>query len=326
MRRDRGRDAPARSATGTRGLDEARSPRLLQAADATTTHLNCSRWWPILPDRERRVLRRCARISADGAGKRRYRTRRLLASERDLALISDFLFEACVGFGEHPEDAFARTQARLEAFEGLMLALVERPDPARPGDDVLPGRRRLTRDRVVRDFDIDEAERKVRVLGAFMAGRDHRRTMLARLGRPSSSTHGVRGTPPPWPPARRRLRSGSATAGQPPNDAPTFWYSRDMATNIQATFGAGGGLTAGDFQLGFRRVGRDSGVTSPRRRCTTKHRRDDDKELYLIGRRRHALAKSFEERFCGAKHFARTANPYARRSRMTFLNRNPLMR
>jgi len=70
-----------------------------------------------------------------------------------------------------------------------------------------------------------------------------------------------------------------------------------MATNIQATFGAGGGLTAGDFQLGFRRVGRDSGVTSPRRRCTTKHRRDDDKGLYSIGRRRHALAKSFEERF-----------------------------
>jgi hypothetical protein len=36
-----------------------------------------------------------------------------------------------------------------------------------------------------------------------------------------------------------------------------------MATNIQATFGAGAGLTAGDFQLGFRRVGRDSGVPSP---------------------------------------------------------------
>jgi len=180
-----------------------------------------------------------------------YRVRRSLATDRDLALIADFLFEAYVGFGEHPEDAFARTKSRFEVFEGLVLALAERPHRASPRDDVLPGRRMLTHDRVVLDFDIDEAERKVRVLGAFMGGRDHRRTMLARLGRPSSSAQGVRGTPPPWPPARRQPRSGSATAQHPPNDQPTFCYSRDMAMNVRATVGAGEGLTAGRPPAGF---------------------------------------------------------------------------
>ena len=65
---------------------------------------------------------------------------------------------------------------------------------------------------------------------------------------------------------------------------------------------------------------------SLRRRCTTKHRRDDDKGFYSMGRRRHAPTKSFEESFCVTKHFPRTANLYARISRMTFLKRNPLMR
>jgi plasmid stabilization system protein ParE len=114
-----------------------------------------------------------------------YRVRRSLATDRDLALIADFLFETYVGFGEHPEDAFARTKARLEAIEDLMLSLAEQPHRASPRDDVLPGLRMLTRDRVVLYFDIDEVEREVRVLGAFIGGRDHRRTMLARFGRPS---------------------------------------------------------------------------------------------------------------------------------------------
>ena len=73
----------------------------------------------------------------------------------------------------------------MEAIEELMLAFAERAHRSSPRDDVLPGRRTLTRDRVLLDFDIDEAEREVRVLAAFMDGRDHRRTMLARLGRPS---------------------------------------------------------------------------------------------------------------------------------------------
>jgi hypothetical protein len=34
-----------------------------------------------------------------------------------------------------------------------------------------------------------------------------------------------------------------------------------------------------------------------RRRCTTKHRRDDDKGIYSMSRRRHAPTKSFEQTF-----------------------------
>jgi len=82
-----------------------------------------------------------------------YRVRRSLATDRDLALIADFLFEAYVGFGEHPEDAFARRKVRLEAIEELMLAFAEQPHRAIPRDDVLPGRRMLTRDRVLLGFD-----------------------------------------------------------------------------------------------------------------------------------------------------------------------------
>ena len=82
-----------------------------------------------------------------------YRVRRSLATDRDLALIADFLFEAYVGFGEHPEDAFARRKARLEAVEGLVLAFAEQPHRAIPRDDVLPGRRMLTRGRVLLGFD-----------------------------------------------------------------------------------------------------------------------------------------------------------------------------
>ncbi len=115
-----------------------------------------------------------------------YRVRRSLATDRDLALIADFLFEAYVGFGEVPKEAFARTKARLVAIEDLMLSLAEQPHRAVPRDEVLAGLRTLTRDRVVLYFDLDEARREVRVLGAFVGGRDHHRTMLARLERPSS--------------------------------------------------------------------------------------------------------------------------------------------
>ena len=82
-----------------------------------------------------------------------YRVRRSLATDRDLALIADFLFEAYVGFGKHPEDAFARRKARLETIEELMLAFAEQPHRAIPRDDVLPGRRMLTRGRVLLGFD-----------------------------------------------------------------------------------------------------------------------------------------------------------------------------
>jgi plasmid stabilization system protein ParE len=113
-----------------------------------------------------------------------YRVRRSLATDRDLELITDFLFETYMGFGEHPDEAFARTEARLTAIEDLMLSLAEQPHRASPRDDVLPGLRMLTRDRVVLYFDIDEAEREVRVLGIFFGGRDHHRAMLSRLARP----------------------------------------------------------------------------------------------------------------------------------------------
>lgn len=100
-------------------------------------------------------------------------------TDRDLEAIFDFLFDAAVGFGDSPAEAFDRATARLAAIEEAMLGRAPRQGTTDP--DLPPGLRHTTKDRAIFYFELDEAARRVRVLAVFFGGQDHRRAMLVRL-------------------------------------------------------------------------------------------------------------------------------------------------
>ena len=113
---------------------------------------------------------------------RTYRVRRALATDRDLALLADFLFESYRAFGDGVADASSRVERRIEAVEDMMATLAEHPHRGSPRPDLLAGVRSLTADRVVLYFEVDDEASEVRVLGVFFGGQDHHRRMLIRLG------------------------------------------------------------------------------------------------------------------------------------------------
>ncbi len=109
------------------------------------------------------------------------------ASERDLELIFDHLFESYLGFGESTVHALEHAAERIRdirvAAEGLTL-FPER-DTARA--DILPGLRFMVMQRATRWYDVDDEAQVVRVLGIFFGGQDHIRRMLIRLLGPDPS-------------------------------------------------------------------------------------------------------------------------------------------
>lgn len=64
-----------------------------------------------------------------------------------------------------------------------MASIRDFPHRAVSQADLLPGVRSLTRGGAIFYFDIGEAENLGRVLAVFLAGQDHRRSMLVRLAR-----------------------------------------------------------------------------------------------------------------------------------------------
>jgi len=113
-----------------------------------------------------------------------YRVRRALATDRDLTLLADFLFESYREFGDDIEEALSRAERRLHAVEDMMASLAHHPHRGAPRPDLLAGLRSLTADRVVLYFDVDDTALEVRILGVFFGGQDHHRRMLVRLGGP----------------------------------------------------------------------------------------------------------------------------------------------
>lgn len=103
------------------------------------------------------------------------------ASERDLSLIFDHLFDSYTGFGESAQTAYTYAARRVAAIRKATDTLATFPVRGTRRDDIFPGARYLAIDRAIYWFEIDERTKKVRVLAVFFGGQDHIRHMLLRL-------------------------------------------------------------------------------------------------------------------------------------------------
>ena len=124
---------------------------------------------------------RCA-CSTGSALRMAYRVERSEQSARDLEAIFDFLFDAATGFGDDPQ----------EAFEDAMQALGKAPHQGALRPDLLPGIRNFTKDRAIFYFDVNDAEKSIRVLAVFFGGQDHQRAMLVRAMKMPRTQEGAR--------------------------------------------------------------------------------------------------------------------------------------
>lgn len=111
----------------------------------------------------------------------KYRVERSTETDRDLEAIFDFLVQSYIEFGESREQAMDRAAERLESIEIAMLSLAKAPHQGTLRDDLLEGLRSVTKQRAIFYFDVDDDERRVRVLAVFFGGQEHRRAMLKRL-------------------------------------------------------------------------------------------------------------------------------------------------
>ena len=102
-------------------------------------------------------------------------------AEDDLLGIFDFLFDTHQAFGLSAEEAFDKAEARVLAIRRDLESLCAKPHRGTLHDDMLEGLRNVTRGRAVVWFDIEETQRRVRVLAVFWDGEDHQRRMLLRL-------------------------------------------------------------------------------------------------------------------------------------------------
>jgi plasmid stabilization system protein ParE len=103
------------------------------------------------------------------------------ASDRDLALIFDHLAESYRGVGEDEREAIERAAARVTTIEDAMEALGAAPFQGTLMPTLMPSLRRVTKDRAIFYFTVDEAQERVVVLAVFFGGQDHQRRMLLRL-------------------------------------------------------------------------------------------------------------------------------------------------
>lgn len=110
-----------------------------------------------------------------------WRVEQSAEADHDLSLIFDFLFSAALDFGEPGDRAFAQAARRIRAIEDAIFALGNAPHQGTLDHDLMPGLRRVGKERAILYFDIDEDARVVRVLAVFFGGQDHRRRMLVRL-------------------------------------------------------------------------------------------------------------------------------------------------
>lgn len=110
-----------------------------------------------------------------------YSVERSSETDRDLAVIFDFLLQSYMEFGDERDDALERAAARIEGIETAMLSLGDAPHQGTPRPDLLAGFRSVTKQRAVFYFDVDDDQRVVRVLAVFFGGQDHQRAMLRRL-------------------------------------------------------------------------------------------------------------------------------------------------
>ena len=116
-----------------------------------------------------------------------YRIEFAEASERDLELIFDHLFESYLGFGESTVHALEHAAERIRDIRAAAEGLTLFPERGKARTDILPGLRFMVMQRATRWYDVDDEAQAVRVLGIFFGGQDHIRRMLIRLLGPDAS-------------------------------------------------------------------------------------------------------------------------------------------
>jgi plasmid stabilization system protein ParE len=102
-----------------------------------------------------------------------YKLRRSRASLADLKALGRWLIDTHLGFGYSTEEAVARATKRLKSIHDDMQSLARSPYQGTLCDDVLPGLRRVTKDRVIIYFRPDETTETLLVLAVFFGGQDH---------------------------------------------------------------------------------------------------------------------------------------------------------
>lgn len=115
------------------------------------------------------------------ASRETYRVERGAAAERDLDAVFDFLLESYLHFGDDLERAFERAGERLQRIKADLREIGRAPHQGTRLDKLIPGLRRVTKDRAVFYFTVDDDARLVRVLAVFFGGQDHQRSILRRL-------------------------------------------------------------------------------------------------------------------------------------------------
>ena len=116
-----------------------------------------------------------------------YRIEFAEASERDLELIFDHLFESYLGFGESTVHALDHAAERIRDIRAAADSLTLFPERGTARADILPGLRFMVMQRAIFWYDVDDEAQTVQVLGIFFGGQDHIRRMLIRLLGPDPS-------------------------------------------------------------------------------------------------------------------------------------------
>jgi toxin ParE1/3/4 len=97
-----------------------------------------------------------------------------------LVLITEYLTQACSGFGEPLVEAQYHAQKRIEAIITAAERLATAPLRGESHDDLLPGLRHLALDLALTWFRARAEQLVVQVLAVFFGGQDHQRSMMVR--------------------------------------------------------------------------------------------------------------------------------------------------
>lgn len=111
----------------------------------------------------------------------KYTVERSSDADRDLDIIFDFLIESYQAFGEETDSAVDRATERMRQIHEAMESLSNLPHQGTLLPQLVAGLRSVTKDRAVFYFQVQQAERKLRVLAVFFGGQDHLRLMLTRI-------------------------------------------------------------------------------------------------------------------------------------------------
>lgn len=103
------------------------------------------------------------------------------ASEHDLSLIFDHLFEIYKDLGETENEAFDHAVERITGIRDSALDIATNPYRGSLREEFGTSVRNITIKKAIIWFQLDETRKTVRILAFFFGGQDHVRKMLRWL-------------------------------------------------------------------------------------------------------------------------------------------------